>query len=291
MYILKKLRKQITAAYRKKLLKNTDAILIISSGRTGTKFFERFFTEIDHSAIVFHEPNPDFFTLGLKRIRLQQPPHSVVEEIILRRGKLIDVEKKRRDLKRSVYVESNPFLVPILEEFCSVFKSIKMIYITRDPKTYLISAFNKDPQNDKINNFYADSDKRKRLTAVDFKEISHSEWNQYSREEKIAWYWNKSNDILFSHYLKNKENSVIIRYEDLFSVSTEIKKKTLHKIVNLTYPTFNFQGNIDRLIKLLDIRLNSSRQLSDKRNFEEFDERTKKKIENIIAPMSQKLGY
>lgn len=291
MLFLKRLKAKITFLYRKKLLKQTNAILIVSSGRTGTKFFEYLYNEIDNSAIVFHEPRPDFFGLGVKKIRQNKSFDTIANKIIHHRGKHIYTEKKRRNLKRVIYVESNPFLFPILKEFSSVYRSVKVIYITRDPRTYLISAYNKDPQNDRVNNFYGDSDKRKRLTAPDFNELSQIEWENYSREEKIAWHWNKSNDMLFSYYLINKDKAIIIRYEDLFSASIETKKEVLHKILTLTYPNYNISVNIERLLRVLDKRLNRSKHLSDKTNFKDFDEAVKIKIEKIISPMADKLGY
>ncbi|MGB3342525.1 MAG: sulfotransferase domain-containing protein [Aequorivita sp.] len=288
---MKRLKALIIFISRKNLLKSTDTIIIVSSGRTGTKFFEHLFKEIDNSAIVFHEPKPDLFDLGVKKIRLHRSSGTIINDIILQRGRLIEREKKRRGLVNAVYVESNPFLYPILNEFSSVFKSAKVLYITRDAKTYIVSAYNKDPQNDRINNFYGDSDKRKRLTASDFNELSQSEWEGYSREEKISWHWNKSNKMLFSYFLKNKDKSIMIRYEDLFSTSIETKKEALVKILTLASPNYNISVNIERLLKVLDHGLNKSEQLSDKANFEDFDEATKYRIEGIIEPMANKLGY
>ena len=291
MYFLKRLQKRFSYMKKQITLRKTDAIIIVSSGRTGTKFFEYFFNELDNSAIVFHEPKPDFFNLGIKKIRLKVSSNFIIKEIINHRGALIETEKKRRDSESTIYIESSPFLFPIIEEFSSVFRSVKLIYITRDPKTYLISAYNKDPQNDKVNNFYDVTDKRKRLTAVDYGELTLEEWNKYSRVEKIAWYWNKSNSILYTHYLKNQDNAILIKYEDLFLGTDEIKKNTICSILNLTSFSSNIATNTNTLFNLLNTRLNKSENLSDKRDFEDFDEITKSKLDRIIAPMAQKLGY
>lgn len=291
MFLLKRLKSALIFSFRKNLLKRTKAIVVVSSGRTGTKFFERLFKEINPSSIVFHEPSPDFFDLGVKKVRFNESSGIIRKTIIHQRGKLINAERVNRGLKNELYVESNPFLFPILNEFSSVFKTIKLIYIIRDPKTYLISAFNKDPQNDRINDFYAETDKRKRLTASDYDELSNSEWNKYSREEKIAWYWSKTNEILFAYYLQNKDKAVLIRYEDLFSKSTKTRKRNLIEILSLSYPDYNLSSSFNKLLSLLDVKINRSVQLSDIMDFEDFDDATKLRIEKIIAPMAKKLGY
>lgn len=291
MFFLKGIKSQIASFYSEKLLQKTDAILIVSSGRTGTKFFEYFFNEIDPTSIVFHEPKPDFFNLSIRKLRSKLDSNLVTEEMIKHRSSLIAKEKKRLGLKKITYIESNPFLFPLLKEYSSVFKSVKIIYITRDPKTYLISAYNKDPQNDKVNNFYGPSDRRKRLTAVDYNELTQVEWDSLNRAEKIAWYWNKSNEILFSFYSKHKDNSILVRYEDLFSSSLKSKMETLNKILTLTHPNYNVSENEERLLSILDRRLNKSKQLSDKESFQDFNETSKMKIEKIVSPMTKKLGY
>jgi hypothetical protein len=48
------------------LLSGVDVVLITSTGRTGTNFFEHFYETIDPKAFVFHEPSPDFFDLSLQ---------------------------------------------------------------------------------------------------------------------------------------------------------------------------------------------------------------------------------
>tara|TARA_A100000171_G_C2140027_1_gene154334 strand:+ start:715 stop:1602 length:888 start_codon:yes stop_codon:yes gene_type:complete len=290
--------KSVFRRYRKEklryYLKGVDVLLITSSGRTGTQFFETLYKNVDKNRLVIHEPKPDFFNLSLQKIRYGRSTKKVSEYIASHRGKIILSKygmSKRIFGKKIIYVESNPFAYPLLEEYRSLVKSFKVIYISRDPSTYLVSAYNKDPSKDEINNFYGESDKRKRLTAVDFKELSEKTWCNFERIEKIAWYWNKSNELLYDYTKKYKNDSIYIKFESLFSSSENEKISTLKKILY-----FSEGKSIDNiflrdLLNLYTVKINKSSLLSEISNFEDLDSETQIRITKIIEPMAKKLNY
>ncbi len=280
-----------TAGY---LLKGVDAVVIVSTGRTGTQFFEGFYRQVDPNAFVFHEPNPDFFEVSLKKIREKQPSAAINNAIISARGSLLWSIKnliKRISGKPVTFIESNPFIYPLLDHYDSIFRSVKMVYITRDYKTYLLSAYNKDPQSDGNNNFYGDSDLRKRLTAVDFNETSQQQWHELPRIERIAWYWNKCNNILFTRLQSTKEQSIHLTFEDLFEKSSKIQEDTIASLLSLTHPRYNFKENKDALLKRLSTKKNASDKLSTERTFNDFDPETQLHVQKLVAPMKDALKY
>jgi len=277
---------------RKSTLKKVDAVLVVSTGRTGTKFFEKFFRDLSLNAVVLHEPKPDFFGFGLDKIRDAFYGRKLTKQLIIIRGILILSLQEQGLLKKGTkYVESNPFLFPILDEYIPVFKSVKIIYITRDPKTYLVSAFNKDPSNDDRNDFYGSSDVRSRLTAADFKEMTTEAWEAFSRQEKIAWYWNKCNSILYDKYKALDENALHVTFEALFSGSMETRIESFKKVISFVEPTYVFDQNDDTLVALSAKKINRSKTLSGVEQFDDFDIEIQRKVLALVAPMSKKIGY
>ena len=283
--------KSLSMFKRRFFLANVDVVLIASSGRTGTQFFETLFKHIDHTLLVAHEPKPDLFDSSVEKIRKQATKKTIQDYIVFHRGKLLLKHYglwSRLTGKKITYVESNPFVYPILEEYKSVFKSVNVIYIARNPKTYLISAYNKDPRFDGKNNFYADTDKRKRLTAADFNEMSQETWTSLSRIERIAWYWNKCNEILYEYTQRNQTTSLSLKFEDVFSEDLTTKSTTLKKILNFSGLNVT---EVDSLIALFETKVNKSKQLSDASSFDDFSAKEQELIHKFIAPMSNKLQY
>ena len=202
-------------------------ILIISSGRTGTNFMAHWFSTLSDEFYSVHEPSPDLFQLGIEKYRNKKEMTPNVLKI-KRALQLYKLNKERK----AIYIESNPYLMLLLPELNKLFKNLKIIFIKREFESYLLSAINKSPDNSNINFFYSDTDPRKRITPIDFNDSEYQEiWNNFSREEKIAWRWKKSNEIIDDYKLKHN-NSIVINYEELFNKDNE----------NLLYDILNFVG-------------------------------------------------
>jgi len=288
--MLKKFKKTINLY----LLSGVDVILVTSTGRTGTNFFEHFYKTIDPNAFVFHEPSPDLFNLSVQKIRNKKSSQDLQNYIISHRAELIRSTGIliKRLLGRSItLIEANPFIYPLISEYAPLFKSFRMIYISRSPDTYLLSAYRKDSKSDGINNFYGDTDHRKRLTAVDFGEVTQEAWDDLSRIERIAWYWNKCNSILIETKNSYCESAIHIRFEDLFSSSEKIKEKTLKRLLNLTHPKYTLEEHKITLLSLLRNKKNASKELSQENSLEDFGHDTHQRVERLIEPMRLMLGY
>jgi hypothetical protein len=206
-----------------------NAVFVVSTGRTGTKFFETFFNVVDKKSHTVHEPQPDFFDLSMNKVRLNWSASQIEAYIRQYRGNYL---RKLSPNKIKRYVECNPFLPIILDNIVAVFKKAKIIIITREAKSYVKSALNKSPIDDGKMFVYAENDGRLRLRALDYKDDPWlNEWESFSRMQKIAWFWNKTNLHLLDFYKNNKPISLHIKFEDIFSSDKEQRKKTIISIL------------------------------------------------------------
>ena len=52
-----------------------ESVFFVSTGRTGTKFFARFFSTAYDNVLAYHEPTPDLFDLGLQYQKTLNTPY------------------------------------------------------------------------------------------------------------------------------------------------------------------------------------------------------------------------
>jgi hypothetical protein len=234
------------------------------------------------------------FDLSLQKVRDKKTYDELQNYIISNRAGLIrtiGVLFKRLFARPITLIEANPFIYPLISEYAPLFKSFRMIYITRSPDTYVLSAFRKDPQGDGVNNFYAETDLRQRLTAIDFGESTLEEWKGLTRVERIGWYWNKCNSMLRETQLSYSEFAIHIRFEDIFNNSEEIKMKTLKRVLNITHPKYSIESNRATVLALLNKKKNASKALSQENSLQDFGNDTHERVEHLVSPMRLVLGY
>ena len=195
--------------------KRLKAVFIVSTGRTGTKFVEYFFKAIDPQVYCVHEPQPDFFDLGIQKYRHGQSTTTTVDQI----QRLREPHLRSLCAQRTMtYVESNPFASLLLPELLAAFPLAKFIVITRDARTYIRSALNKSPLDDGAFYLYGKKDRRKRISAADLPDDPYrDDWAQWDRRQKIAWYWNWCNHQLLDFAQAHPERSHCVAFEALFS--------------------------------------------------------------------------
>jgi len=207
---------------------NKRVVLIISSGRTGTNFMAHWFDSLSEEFYSVHEPSPDLFQLGIDKYRNKK----TISLRELKRKRSLQLYKLNKS-KRNIYIESNPNLLLLLPEINTIFKNVKIIFIKRDFQTYLLSAMNKSPDNSNKNYFYDETDPRLRLTAIDYKDQRFiDKFSDFTREEKIAWWWKISNEII-DDYMRNNNNSICVSFEELFDKNTSRTLSKLMQFLNL----------------------------------------------------------
>ena len=141
------------------------------------KFFEGFFNGLNRGITCLHEPSPDLFNLAIAKIREDIDSKSVRDKLFHSRKHLI-LENENKNL----YIESNPFIFPLLDDIKHKFTKTKFVFIVRDPKTYLTSAYNKQTGAEDEVLFYGIKDSRNRISALDTENDSEFEnWNEFSK--------------------------------------------------------------------------------------------------------------
>ena len=71
-------RRQLEKKY---FSKDSKVFFIVSTGRTGTKFFEDFLSQNFNEVYAVHEPRPDFFDIGISKIRKNTSKEEIVSYI------------------------------------------------------------------------------------------------------------------------------------------------------------------------------------------------------------------
>jgi hypothetical protein len=266
---------------------NRDIYFIISTGRTGTNFMESFLNAASQDVLCIHEPKPDLFDLSLEKIRLKKPSKVIMQKLKEARYEILNETLKKNKRK---YIESNPFATFLIPEINKVFKNVKFIFIYRDIETYLLSALNKSPRGNGVNNFYAEDDNRKRLRPADFENDEHAEiWLSLSRAQKITWYWNKCNLYLRTFAKENNNQVIELKFEDLFSKDKETKKATLTQLFAFT--DINFSPS--RLDEILLVSSDKRNQTEEKfySSLKELSESELKWIKTVTKELKTELGY
>ena len=254
---------------------NKPSIIISSLGRTGTTFFQNFFTNNFPNISAFHEPasirynslkffeeikfniiNFGFYnsfikkTLGKwgllnlskKRILNKINNEKAILQILNERKKFIEKQNAKYPEGKNVYLESNYHYYGLLDILPFVFKNLRIIFIIRDPRNWIRSNIN-------FKLFYHFSDTNmylgNRLNAKMFQNDPYQKkWKSFSQFEKLAWAWNKQNSFAIESLekiqnvpkIENKNIYKIFKFEDLFSDKNDEEFKNLINFINELNP-------------------------------------------------------
>ena len=112
--------------------------LILSSGRTGTRFLAEYFEANFEGVVARHEPEP---ARSMRLVSHAQMAGS------LPRGALVRLLRRKRrryidPIQAELYVESNPFLSGFIRVLGDVFEEPTVIHVVRDPRDQVRSSLN-----------------------------------------------------------------------------------------------------------------------------------------------------
>ncbi len=268
--------------------KGIAPIFIISTGRTATKFFAKFFEDRFRNVKAVHEPPIDIFPIAVSYFR---------GDISFDKARFL-FKHYRKDLIKELhrenlgkYIESNPrlaFMIPVIR---SLSDDYRIVHIVRDCKSYVRSGFSKETTLDgKKVKVRSNEDKRARITAKDFpNDPYHLKWDQMTRFERNCWFWQKK-DRLIQEELENDPLAKRFFYEDLFE--SEDPEKTWENLIgflglhgqerkNENKPLHDYlQENIENR--------NANYELGD---WEEWPSSYKEKLIEIAGDHMTELGY
>jgi len=265
-------------------------VFIVSTGRTATKFFSGFFDKNFDTIMARHEPAPDLFDLGTGFIRGTYSGAAVNASLRYARYGIYK-ELERGQVATNVESNNNAaLLLPVIKE---VFPNLKIVFITRDPKSYLVSSYSKvhgikkHGAHDAGYTLYGEHDPRNRLTAKDFAgDKLGDSWEALRRFEKLCWHWRTYNRLILD-FVEDSTEHLVLKYEDLF------RKGDVHAVRRL----IDFAG-VDRGLQPSDAQLNTL--LARKSNesaayqllpFDKWEEQDKNSFYDILGNDITRYGY
>jgi hypothetical protein len=282
------IREYISATFNEYKARGFEALpvrFIVSTGRTGTHFFESFFNCNFPDVPCLHEAKPDGFDIGIRKIREKLDTDKIVKYLRSSRVGILS-RLKKRDAK--LYVESNPFFSLLIPELRKAFPTSRFLWIVRNPKTYVVSAYNKSPVGDNKMFFYAENDHRDRITAMDFpNDRWREDWPKFVRFQKVCWHWNKCNEILEKEF-GNEGDFLLMKFEELFSSANNgrgICKMLQFFQINVP------QGMDENTLAILMKRGTNSSERILLDGAETWTDKQKMDFDTLTYPMRKKLGY
>jgi len=112
---------------------------ILSTGRTGTQFFEDYINGTSENTMCLHEPKPSRRFKFLSNMYLQKKVHPKTICYIFKQSR----KKIGKRAGGNNYVESSNFIFGCIPALNTCMDDIKVLHIIRDPYTYVVSHLNK----------------------------------------------------------------------------------------------------------------------------------------------------
>jgi len=193
-------------------MKNTQPILIISTGRTGTIFFSRLFADLYPTlAASYHErgnsrPMQILTNLHFSHIL----PKSGLKAAwkLFKSGEVEACEKQ-------FHIDANCFLYGVAPLAPELYPNLKVLHIVRDPRSYVTSHLNFSRQKGTsyVANYFVPFWQPNPFLVG---ELPLSKAFGFTRFEKYCWIWNFKNRVMEG--LENSATPYLrVRFEDLFN--------------------------------------------------------------------------
>ena len=195
-----------------------DLGLILSTGRTGTLFFQDYINETSPNRhLCLHEPNPSRRFIPLSNMVAQ----GRISNSFYCRNYFACRKKIFENLQGRYYVESNNFLWSGVEALNSQIDEIRILHIVRHPEDYIVSHYNFG--------FWAGKKKFIRTYAPYFKaDLPLSKHESRDPLLVLASRWNLINRKIRSYQKTNPY--LFVKFEDLFSKDSKISLQTVNKV-------------------------------------------------------------
>ncbi len=271
------------------LLNKTDwsdvnVVIVVSTGRTGTKFIAHFFNEYVNNFFSIHEPFPKIDLLAAKYYQQKIDYNRVIRK----------VRTKRQFMRRKLfvknlnnYLESNPAfwsLIPVIRE---VFPNLKIINLVRDGRTWLRSAYSR--KFDAKGNYRRDQyGLIWKFNADDIpKDPYYGKWHQMSIIEKFAWVWRTKNKTIMNA-IKDDPNAITVRFEDLFF--EENNYNGIKEIVKFISEDYYLNIELNDIASPLKNKVNSTSKFLIP-EYAQWSDQQKSSFGKVAGDMMYKLGY
>jgi hypothetical protein len=188
-------------------------VLVLSTGRTGTKALAHVVGGCYPEVCALHEPPPSRFLLrrASNRFLCEKLQHDQLVAMLYRCRSPLPTGPTQR-----VYFESNPNLVGFLDAFPDVFQHFQVLHVVRDPRTYIRSAINWGVFGGargwlaRYLPFWLPKPELIQPDVV-------ASWRHMSDVERLAWHWQFINHHLDRGNALFPDRYRMVRFEDLFA--------------------------------------------------------------------------
>ena len=258
---------------------NLNTVLIVlSTGRTGTKALAHYFNVAYDQVTALHEPKPSRYLRTLS--------NRAVAGKLSREQRLNSLARARRGimgrLTRPVYIESNWYIYGFVDVLKDVFgRETKLLHVVRDPRTYIPSHLN----------YGTISGYKRVFTAVvpywyirpeQLDPNPAKRWNQMKDEERMAFHWqivnrelDKAREIFGGDYR-------LMKYEDFYDPTGAGINQILDWI------------NLPRSDKLLQQIRDERVHASPNRGYPKWHQwpaELKRSVLDMLGPQMERYGY
>lgn len=187
-------------------------VILVSTGRTGTKALAQHFNTCYAQVRALHEPPPSR--------HLRRASNRYLCRRLSREGLVRTLADSRRrlleDIREPVYIESNPFLHGFLDAFDEVFENPRVVHIVRDPRTYVRSYLN-------FGVFRGVKGAAARwlpywmIKPDQYETNPARRWAQMCPAERVAWRWRTVNSVLERGEALFGERYLRVRFEEVMA--------------------------------------------------------------------------
>lgn len=214
-------------------MKDTQPILILSTGRTGTIFLARLFASLYPNVASYHErgnSRPVQIAANLHFSHLL--PKSGVKAVwTLLKGNEI------RTCEKEFHLDANNFMYGLASLYPELYPNLKVLHIVRDPRDYVTSQlnFSRQKRTSFIGNYLVPFWQPNPFLVG---ELPLSRALGFTRFEKYCWVWDFKNRVM-SKLEDSTASYLRIRFEDLFNTNPENTFRQITSFFGLA-PVENF---------------------------------------------------
>jgi hypothetical protein len=192
-------------------MKDTQPILIVSTGRTGTIFLSRLFADLYPAVDSHHERGSSRIIQILTNLHFSHLFPKSGLKIAWKMFKGNEIES----CEKGYHIDANNFLYGLASLAPELYPSLKVLHIARDPRSYVTSQLNFSRQKwtSFIGNYLVPFWQPNPFLVG---ELPLHRLVRFTRFEKYCWIWDFKNRIMET--LEGSSTPYLrVRFEDLFA--------------------------------------------------------------------------
>jgi len=252
---------------------NYSPVFILSTGRCGSLTLHEIFKKYN-SIDSYHEPTPTLMILANYLFNNQEDEELLATILKATRLELII----NSYIKNKIYIESNQVLSYIIPGIIKLFNKSKIIHLIRHPGNFIVSAA--------IKGWYQNNT----IWEIGRIKENNKKWIELTQIEKLAWYWQKTNNLIIEKTKKLLENNryILLKIEDI---------NNYNKLLNI----MKYCGLNEKIIKKIPIKNKTKKYFKndpenmnrniDIKQFKYWDKNLKEIISPYVSTLCNKYGY